>query len=245
LNPLPAAAYNFVTQPLEFRRSGNQTGSELALSKRGGKEAPASLGECMTTKTILKMFLLVIVIAPAARAQAPLVAGIAPVLEAGGGYTYTDASVPSQNKLGMNGAQLVGDADFSRRFGVQLELGYSRNFNAYSSNHTADMLTYLGGPVFYPLRTRRWTVNTHVLAGGARETGVNFESDGQIIRGYTNRFAWAVGAGVQYRVSRDWSVRIGADYLRTSFFNSDVQIQGQLNIRSSATLIYTFGEGRE
>jgi opacity protein-like surface antigen len=202
----------------------------------------------MTTKTIMKMLLLllpVILVMPAAHAQGPLVAGIAPVLEAGAGYTYIDAGLPGESKLAMNGVQLVGDADFSRRLGVQLDLGYSRNFDAYSSGHSADLLTYMAGPVFYPLRTRRLNVFTHLLLGGARETGVNFESNGQIIMGYANRFAWAGGAGVQYRVTRSLAVRLGADYLRTSYFNSNVQLQGQYNLRSSATLIYTFGEGRE
>jgi opacity protein-like surface antigen len=199
----------------------------------------------MTMKTIMKMLLLVILVVPTAYAQAPLVAGIAPVLEAGAGYTYTDASLPGESKLAMNGIQVVGDADFTRRLGVQLDLGYSRNFDAYNSGHSADMLTYMAGPVFYPLRTRRLNVFTHLLLGGARETGVNFESNGQIITGYANRFAWAGGAGVQYRVTRSLSVRVGADYLRTSYFNSNVQLQGQYNLRSGATLIYTFGEGRE
>jgi opacity protein-like surface antigen len=202
----------------------------------------------MATKTIMKMLLLlllVILVVPTAHAQGPLVAGIAPVLEAGAGYTYIDAGVPGESKLAMNGVQLVGDADFSRRLGVQLDLGYSRNFDAYNSGRTADLLTYMAGPVFYPLRTRRLNIFAHVLLGGARETGVNFESNGQIITGYANRFAWAGGAGVQYRVSRSLSVRLGADYLRTSYFNPNVQLQGQSNIRSSATLIYTFGEGRE
>ncbi len=200
----------------------------------------------MTMKIIAKILLLVILVVPVAYAQGPLVAGIAPVLEAGAGYTYTYLAVPGQtNKLAMNGIQLVGDADFSRRLGVQLDVGYSRNFDAYSSGRTADLLTYMAGPVFYPLRTRRVTVFAHVLLGGARETGVNFESDGQIITGYTNRFAWAGGGGFQYRVTRSLSLRLGADYLRTSYFNPDVQLQGQSSIRSGATLIYTFGEGRE
>lgn len=199
----------------------------------------------MTMKTFMKMLLLVILVVPAAHAQAPLVAGIAPVLEAGVGYTYTDASLPGESKLAMNGIQFVGDADFTRRLGVQLDLGYSRNFDAYNSGHSADLFTYMAGPVFYPLRTRRVNVFTHLLLGGARETAVNFESNGQIITGYTNRFAWAGGAGFQYRVTRSLSVRLGADYLRTSYFNSSVELQGQYNLRSSATLIYTFGEGRE
>jgi hypothetical protein len=84
-----------------------------------------------------------------------------------------------------------------------------------------------------------------VLLGGARETGVNFESSGQIVLGYTNRFAWAAGAGYEYRFSRAFAIRVSADYLRTSFFNSNIQVQGQSNLRPSLNLIYTFGEGRE
>jgi opacity protein-like surface antigen len=196
-------------------------------------------------RTTLKILLLVILVVPVARGQNPVVAGIAPVLEAGVGYSYVDASVPSQSSLGMNGIQLVGNADVSRRFGVAGDLGYARSFDAYNSGHTADLLTYMAGPVFYPVRKRNMNVYTHLLLGGARETGVNFERNGQIVLGYTNRFAWAAGAGFQYRFSRSFALRVGADYLRTSFFNSNVALQGQSSIRPSVSLIYTFGEGRE
>jgi len=196
-------------------------------------------------RTILLVALLTILISPVAHAQGPIVAGLAPSLEAGLGYSYVDAGVPSQSKLGMNGILLSGDADFSRRFGVALDLGYARTWNAYNSGHSADLLTYMGGPVFYPVRKRNLNVFAHVLLGGARETGVNFESNGQIVLGYANRFAWGGGAGVQYRLSRSLSLRFAADYIRSSFFNSNVTLQSQNNIRPSASLIYTFGEGHE
>jgi hypothetical protein len=196
-------------------------------------------------RTILRALLLVMFAAPFVHAQGPRVAGVGPVIEAGVGYQYVDASVPSQNSLGMNGVQMVANADFSRRFGVALDLGYSRNFDAYNSGHTADLLTYMAGPIFYPVRKRNWYVYTHLLVGGARETGVNFESNGQIVLGYANRFAWAGGGGFEYRFSRAFAVRMGADYLRTSFYNSNIQLQGQSNLRPSVSLIYTFGEGRE
>ena len=196
-------------------------------------------------RTILKILLLAILVLPAAHGQGPVVAGIAPVLEAGVGYSYVDAGVPSESRMGMNGINLIGNADISRRFGVNLDVGYARNFNAYQSGHSADLLTYMAGPVFYPIRKRNMNVYAHLLLGGARETGVNFESNGQIVLGYANRFAWSGGAGVQYRLSRVFALRVGADYLRTSFFNSNVALQGQTNIRPSISLIYTFGEGRE
>jgi opacity protein-like surface antigen len=197
-------------------------------------------------KTILKIVALAVLFVPGAYAQNPLVAAQGPVLEAGAGYSYIQAGVPSQtSKLGMNGVDLLGTADFSRRFGIHVDLGYARNFDAYDSHHTADMFTYMAGPVFYPVRKRNLNLYMHLLLGGARETGVNFEPNGQIIEGYTNRFAWAGGAGVQYRFSRSWAARVGADYLRTEFFSPSVQLASQTNLKPSISLIYTFGEGRE
>ncbi len=196
-------------------------------------------------RTILKVLVLAVVAVPAVHAQRPIMAGAAPVLEAGFGYSYVNANVPSESTLGMNGVQVMANADFRRWFGLKLDVGYGRNFNAFGSGRSADMLTYLAGPVFYPVRKRNMNVYAHVLLGGARETGANFESDGQILVGYVNKFAWAGGAGIQYRLTPSFSLRVGADYLHSSFFNSNIVVQGQQNIRSCVSLIYTFGENRE
>jgi opacity protein-like surface antigen len=179
---------------------------------------------------------------PLAKAQdTPVVAGIGPTIEAGAGYEFVYTTVPSQNPIPMNGLLLSGNADFSRRFGVAAELGYARNFDAFNTNHTADLFTYMAGPAFYPVRMRKMNVYTHVLFGGARETGVNLATDGELLRGYVNKFAWAAGGGLQYRITRSLSLRVGADYLHTSFFNPEVKVVGQSGIRPSASLIYTFG----
>jgi len=196
-------------------------------------------------KLICKMVLLGVAVVPVGKAQNILMAGRAPALEAGIGYSYIDASIPSQGRLEMNGVDLLGTADFSRRFGVHVDLGYARNSNVFNSNHTADVLTYLAGPAFYPVRERNLDIYAHLLCGGARDTGVNYESDGTMLIGFVNKFAWAAGGGVQYRFSRAFALRVGVDYLRTHFFSSSILVQGQSNLRSSTSLIYTFGEGRE
>ena len=64
---------------------------------------------------------------------------------------------------------------------------------------------------------------------------------GRWFLGYANEFAWAGGGGVQYAIVPSFSVRVGADYLRTSFFNSSAVVQGPANLRSSIFLVYTFG----
>jgi len=193
-------------------------------------------------RTTLKFLLVVLSLGPVARAQGPIVAGMAPVMEGGLGYTYVDAKVPSQGTVGMNGVQGIFNADFNRHWGVKAEVGYSRVFDAFQSGRTADLLTYMGGPVLYPLRGRSYNVYAHILLGGARETGVNYTPTGQVALGYVNQFAWAGGAGFQRRISTSWAVRIGADYMRTAFFNQNLAIQGQSNLRGSVSLIYTFGE---
>jgi opacity protein-like surface antigen len=190
----------------------------------------------------MKLSLLLLCFVPRAHAQGPLSTGIAPVMEGGIGFSYMQTNVPSQGQLGMNGVEAVLNADLQRHFGVKLDVGYSRSFDAFSTGRSADLLTYMVGPVFCPLRRRKMHVYTELLLGGARQTGVNFESNGQMVLGFVNKFAWAGGGGFQYRLTPSFSLRVGADYLRTAFFNSNVAVQSQRNIRSSIFLIYTFGE---
>lgn len=194
-------------------------------------------------RTILKLvfLLLALGLGSQARAQGPVIAGIAPVFEGGVGYSYMQSNVPSEGKMAMNGVLASASADFNPHWGVKLEVGYSRSFDAFQTGRSADLLTYMGGPVFYPLRHRRYNVYAELLLGGARETGVNFQPDGTLIRGFVNHFAWAGGAGLQYRISPSWSLRAGADYLRSSFFNQNVVPQAQSNLRTSLSFVYTFG----
>lgn len=194
-------------------------------------------------RTILKLVLLLLALGlgSQARAQGPVIAGIAPVFEGGVGYSYMQSNVPSEGKMAMNGVLASASADFNPHWGVKLEVGYSRSFDAFQTGRSADLLTYMGGPVFYPLRHRRYNVYAELLLGGARETGVNFQPDGTLIRGFVNHFAWAGGAGLQYRISPSWSLRAGADYLRSSFFNQNVVPQAQSNLRTSLSFVYTFG----
>jgi opacity protein-like surface antigen len=127
------------------------------------------------------------------------------------------------------------------RFGVKVEIGYSRSSDAFQTGRVADTLTYMAGPVFYPIRRSRFDIHAQVLVGGARVTGVTFENDGTLVRGYVNHFGWTGGAGFQVRISSAMALRPEVEYVRTSFFNSNVAFQGQTNLRTTLNLIYTFG----
>jgi hypothetical protein len=194
-------------------------------------------------RTILKIWLLLVTLGLASqvRAQGPVIAGVAPVFEGGIGYSYMQSNVPSQGKIAMNGALASATGDINSRFGLKLEVGYSRLSDAFQTGRSADVLTYTGGPIFYPIRRQKFDIHVQVLLGGARETGVNFETNGTLVRGFVNHFVWEGGAGFQYRISEALALRPEVEYLGTSFFNSNVSIQGQPNVRASLSLIYTLG----
>jgi hypothetical protein len=194
-------------------------------------------------RTILKLWLLLVTLGLASqvRAQGPVIAGVAPVVEGGVGYTYLNSQVPSQGNLRMYGLLLSASKDMNAHFAAKLEVGYSRTSDAFQTGRSADILTYMGGPAFYPIRRRKFSIHVQALVGGVRETGVNFENDGTLVRGFVNHFGWAGGVGFQYRISEALSVRPEVEYFRASFFNSNVAIQGQTNLRPSVSFIYTFG----
>jgi opacity protein-like surface antigen len=194
-------------------------------------------------RTTLKLLLLLCMLGLASqgRAQGPVISGVAPVLEGGIGFSYVKSTVPSQGNMAMNGLLVSASEDLNVHFGAKLEVGYSRSFDAFQTGRRADILTYMGGPVFYLVRRPRFSIHAQLLLGGARETGVNFENDGTLVRGFVNHFAWAGGAGFQYRISPGLSLRPEVEYLRTSFFNSNVTPQWQTNLRTSLSLMYTFG----
>ena len=194
----------------------------------------------MTMRIILPL-LLISLFTPLAYGQEPIAGGFSPAQEGGVGFSYTQMNTPSAGQMRINGLQAVFSTDVNRRFAVKADFGYSRSSNAFHTGRSADLMTYMVGPVFYAVRRRQVSVYGELLVGAARQTGVNFEDNGQMVLGYANEFAWAGGAGVQYEIVPSLSVRVGADYLRTSYFNSNVTLQAQPNLRSSVFLIYTFG----
>jgi len=185
-----------------------------------------------------------LVLVPGSKAQKPMFAGAAPSLDAGIGYSYLNVDVPTENRIAMNGVDASFTADFHPRLGLRFDLGYNRASNVFATGRHADVLSYMAGPVFYPIRRRNFTAYTQLLLGGARETGVTFAPSGAVLTGWVNRFAWAAGGGVQYRLTPAFSVRLGADYMRTSFYNSNLAIEGQNNLRAAASIVYTFGRER-
>ena len=125
-------------------------------------------------KTMLKFLLLMVMLGLASRgrAQEPVISGVAPVIEWGIGYSYMKSDVPTQGNLLMKGAVVSASRDLNEHFGLKLQVGYSRSFDAFQTGRTADILTYMGGPVFYAIRRSKFDLHVQVLGGrGKRDRG--------------------------------------------------------------------------
>ncbi len=141
----------------------------------------------------------------------------------------------------MNGIDSGFTIDFTRRFGLEGDFGYVRHYNVFTSTHSADLLTYMGGGIFYLHRSKKFNVYARGLFGGSRETGVNYAASGSLLKGYVGRPAYAAGGGVEYKLDQHIAIRMGAEFMHTTFFNTVGEFVGQNDLRGIATVVYTFG----
>ena len=55
------------------------------------------------------------------------------------------------------------------------------------------------------------------------------------------RFSYAIGGGVERTVAGPLAIRVGADYLRTTFADSTAAMQFQNNVRFVTGFVFRFG----
>jgi hypothetical protein len=184
-----------------------------------------------------------ILAAPRAAGQGPIVTATGPEIEAHGGFEYIGQQVPGASSVPMYGVNSGLTVGISKHFGVRLDLGYARASNVFDTGYSSDILSYMAGPVFYPVRTRRVSPYGQLLLGGARVSGAIPDGQGGSYHGYANEFAWAGGGGFEIRTSPEFALRIGADYLHTSYFNPNAALAGEGNIRGTVSFVF-FPGGR-
>jgi hypothetical protein len=165
-----------------------------------------------------------------------------PVGDASLGYFYSNDSVAPPNRVGLSGLDANATLDIPALIGIKLDLGYARAANVFRTDRHADMLTYLIGPVVYPVARTKFGTYLHALVGGARTTGPVPTGGGGFFTAYANKFAWALGGGLDYRLTRfspGLSARIGADYLHTAYFDPSQRISGRSNVRVVVGIVYS------
>jgi opacity protein-like surface antigen len=193
-------------------------------------------------RSVLFMSLLFFLLGAApASAQSAVTAGRAESFDASLGYSYFSHPASPSTRVGLNGVDATATIGIIPRLGIRADLGYARSGNVFGTPTHSGVLSYLAGPVFYPIIQTRFDTYTQALFGGARVSGPVPINGGILIGGYAGGFAWAIGGGVDYRLTHSIALRTGVDYMRTGYFGPTLAIQGQSNFRATVAVVYLFG----
>src|SRR5579872_3702485 len=192
--------------------------------------------------TIGKVSLFLFVLAVSAAAENRLITGAPPAAsgpdyDVSVGYTYLAMPVPSAGNVNLNGVDASAHVDFTPRFGAAIDFSYVRTPNVLDTKHQGYLLSFLGGPVYYPISYGNTLPFIHALAGVGLVDGAFPVSDTQFFHGWQSRFSYALGGGVERRLAGPIAVRLGGDYLRTAFYNSTGAVQPQNNFRVTASIV--------
>ena len=175
-----------------------------------------------------------------AYAQGPLLAGQSTEARFSAGYQYLSFKVPSGSSVPMHGTTADFSVDYGKRLGVRVEAGYGYATGLYGGGYDARMLSYLGGPVLYAYKSERVVLTGELLLGGAKIDGT-VPGTTQDYKVMANKFAWAVGGGAEIRISPSTGIHVGVDYLHTAYFDANLAVAGQSNLRGTASIVHVFG----
>jgi opacity protein-like surface antigen len=173
--------------------------------------------------------------------DAPPVAVASPVFEASAGYVYLELENPSLQSVGLSGVDANGFVDFNARWGMVVDVSYARTGNVLGTGHSGNVLSGLAGPVFYPAEYRNARIFVHTLAGVSLVDSAVPLTGTYYLSGPVAKFSYALGGGVERHLSGPLAIRVGGDYLRTTFANSHAAMQSQNNLRIVTSIVYRFG----
>jgi len=187
------------------------------------------------------LFLLAPLLAQRFVTSAPLAAATSPVFEASAGYTYLALDTPSRQRVGLSGVDADGFVDFNSRWGMMVDSSYARTGNVLGTGHSGNVLSFLIGPVFYPVDLGNTRIFVHTLAGVSLVNSAVPVKGTYYLGGTVTRFSYALGGGVERTIAGPLAMRVGADYLRTTFADSTAAMQFQNNIRFVTGFVFRYG----
>jgi hypothetical protein len=172
---------------------------------------------------------------------APPVAATSPIFEVSTGFTYLALDTPSRQRVGLSGIDANGFVDFNSRWGLMADSSYARSGNVLGTGHSGNVLSCLAGPVFYPIEYGKTRVFVRSLIGASIVNSAVPVQGSYYLGGTVTRFSYAVGGGVERTISGPFALRMGADYLRTTFANPTATMRFQNNLRIVTGIVYRFG----
>jgi hypothetical protein len=170
----------------------------------------------------------------------PPPAATGPGIEAGVGYADISLAAPSSQRVGLNGLTAYGLRQLTPRWGAMLDVTFARAGDALGTPRSDSIYAAMVGPVFYPLEWKKTEIFTHALAGIAWIHGAVPITGTFYYAGWEDRPSFALGAGVQRSLTGPLALRVGVDYLRTTFFKPTGATEGQSNLRLTAAFVYRF-----
>lgn len=171
----------------------------------------------------------------------PPVAASSPIFEISTGYTYLVLDTPSRQRVGLSGADVNGFLDFSSRWGMVIDSSYVRAGSVLGTSHSGNVLSFLAGPMFYPVEYGNTRIFLHTMVGVSMVDSAVPVQGSYYLRGAVARFSYAIGGGVERSVGGPFAVRFGCDYLRTTFADPQAAMQFQNNFRLTTSIVYRFG----
>ena len=209
-----------------------RNGAGLSQSERGVD----------TMRTMTRISLLVFALAATALGQSRIAAGpptaaSGPGFAVSAGYTYIAMPIPTAERVNLNGVDVSGHVDLAYHLGVTADSSYVRASDVFGTGHNSYVMTALAGPVFYPIERRNIRLFVHALVGAGLVDSAVPVSGTRYVGGWVARFADAVGGGVEHSISGPFAVRVGGDYLRTSFVDSNSVAHPQNNFRATVSLL--------
>jgi len=240
---------------LGFRPTSLRTGivyeqEVLAVGYRGGRLARIAEYAIAKTRAVGMFFLLASTLVATALGQSRSQAGPAPAASAASfavsaGYSYLTMPIPGAARVNLNGLTASGNVDLAPHGGAAVDTSYFRASGVLGTGHNSYVLSFLVGPVFYPVERRNARVFLHVLAGAGLVDSAVPVRGVHYLGGWVTRFSDAAGGGVERSVSGPFALRVSADYLRTTFVDSAGVTRPQNNLRATVGLVFHLRQLRD
>jgi hypothetical protein len=186
------------------------------------------------------LFLLAL-ITPAAAQNIPTgvpEAGSGPAFDFSAGYTYLTMPVTSTNTANLNGLDAASGIDFLHHWGAIADASYVRASNVLGMGHGSYVMTFLVGPVFYPVERHSFRLSLRGLVGAGLVDSIVPVNSTTNLHGWVARPSYGGGAGIEHSIYGPFGVRVNGDYLRTAFVNAADAVQAQNNLRLTVSLVF-------
>jgi hypothetical protein len=161
-----------------------------------------------------------------------------PTYDVSVGYSYLSSTIPSAGRVGLNGLDVTGHANFLPHWGVAVDSGYFHTSNILATGQSGYTLAFLAGPVFHLFEARKTQIFVHALVGAGLVDSAVPVSGTEYLQGWVARPAYALGGGIERSVEGPFAVRLTGDYLRTAYADSTGDIRNQNNLRLTASIVF-------